>query len=369
MRKVLLNAVGSFRAGDVFDPDQGQQRQIDAATSLGGVFVDASTAALVVAELATAAYARGDSGSASGIMLASQGGGGSGDLFLFTGDGSPHSDITFGRWSELMEMTAALQASASGLKPRIRFTNSFTVPTEGMPVTGWPCARAAFESTVLNTGAITLTLPAGATLDMLEFINNGLGISFAPAVDGESLKFSQIAPGTGPQIFGIGNGATITHGTSTKALVKTAGAVNQTFFVFASSGGTWLAPLTGPIALIEGGDVAIGSQVLGGYQGFPDGWVKSTSPAALLLYQNSISSSFPLVTFAGTIFQMFNGTDSLQLNQRGGALAGRAALATLPGGYALKVGTTYFATDYGPNGGPLWWNGSAWVDSTGAVVP
>lgn len=42
MKKILLNSVGSFRAGDVFDPDQGQQHIIDGATGIGGRFVDAT---------------------------------------------------------------------------------------------------------------------------------------------------------------------------------------------------------------------------------------------------------------------------------------------------------------------------------------
>jgi len=296
-------------------------------------------------------------------------GGGGGDLVLFTGDGSPQSGSTFGKWSDLMNFLSPLQAMQSGLKPRVRFTAPFTLPSSGMPPMGWPMAQATWESTVANTGVISVTIPAGVSVDMLTGFSNGIGIICNPAVDGETFKFSQIPPGAGPWIFQGSNGATITHNTSTKALVKTEGVPAQTYFVFATFGCTWLTPFTGPLVQANGGDVVIGSTVVSGFQGIPDGWAATTSPAALLLYQDSISSSFPTVAWAGIIFEMFNGTDNLQLNIRHGVLADRAALAALPGGYALRVGSTFFATDYGANGGLLIWTGSVWIDGTGAVVP
>lgn len=74
MRKVLLNAVGKFRAGDVFDPDQGQQQLIDAALSIGGAMVDESQSVLDAAMAASSAYLRGDAAAATGIMLGLVGG-------------------------------------------------------------------------------------------------------------------------------------------------------------------------------------------------------------------------------------------------------------------------------------------------------
>lgn len=368
MRQVLLNAVGGFRAGDVFDPDQGQQRQIDAAKSIGGKFVDATGDAVGAAVMAAAAYARGDASAASGIMLAQLGGsGGGGDLFIFTGDGAPHSDITFGRWDELMAMTSALQAKQSRLLPRIRFAQPFTVPSANMPPAGWPSALGTWESFTPNTGAVTVTVPPGVKIDMLAGIGFGLGLACSPAVDGETLHWSGLPLGF-PRIFQITGGATVQN-SSPRALVLTPGDIVQTYFVFALAGATFLAPLAGPIVKGTGSDVVIASSLTGGYQGMPDGWAQSSAGSTLLLYQDSISSTFPAVLWAGPISEMFNGTDSLQLNQRHGPLAGRAALAALPGGYALKVGSTYFATDQGPNGAPLWWTGAAWVDASGAVIP
>lgn len=180
--------------------------------------------------------------------------GGGGDLVLFKGDGSPQSGNTFGKWSDLMNFLSPLQAMQSGLKPRVRFTAPFTLPSSGMPPTGWPMAQATWESTVANTGVISVTVPAGVSVDMLTGVSNGLGIICNPSVDGETFKFSQIPPGAGPQIFQAASGATITHNTSTKALIKTAGAMAQTYVVFAVFGCTWLTPFTGPIVQANGGD-------------------------------------------------------------------------------------------------------------------
>lgn len=296
-------------------------------------------------------------------------GGGGGDLVIFKGDGSPQSGNTFGKWSDLMNFLSPLQAMQSGLQPRVRMTQSFAVPLAGMPPTGWPMASSVWESVTPNTGVVSLTVPAGVTLDMMGGISTGVGIICNPSVDGETFKFSQQPPGSGPWIFQASNGSTLTHNVSTKALVSTAGAVDQTYFVFAAAGCTWLTPLSGPIVKASGNDVVIGSMIVGGYQGVPDGWAESASATSLLLYQNNVSSTFPAVSWAGFIFEMFNGTDSLQINMRHGVLADRAALAALPGGYALKPGRTFFATDYGANGGQLIWTGSVWVDGTGAVVP
>lgn len=324
----------------------------------------------MVAELARIAVARGASGDADGIMLARLAGdsGAGSDLLIFTGDGSARDGNTFGRWPDLIDYLSALQVAQSVLKPRIRFKQNFTVPLDGMPATGWPMAMATWESPLANTGAVIVTIPPGVTIDMLQGIGFGLGVACAPRADGETFKWSQFAPGTAPWILYLQDGATITN-QSVNALVATPGQPTQTYFVFAPNGATWLAPLDGPIVRANGSDVVIGSQVVVGYQGIPDGWADSASPTALLLYQNSISSTFPALTWAGGIVEMFNGTDSLQLKQRNGTLADRALLAALPGGYALKIGTTYFATDLGANGAPLWWNGSAWVDATGAIVP
>jgi hypothetical protein len=266
-----------------------------------------------------------------------------------------------------MAMTADLQAKQSALLPRIRFRNPFTVPLADMPPDGWPCAFGTWESFTPNTGAVTVTVPPGAKLDMLSGVNFGLGLACAPNADGETLHWSGLPPGF-PWIFTIATGATVQNA-SPRALVETPGALTQQYFVCALAGATFLAPLAGPIVKATGSDVVIGSALTGGFQGMPDGWAQSSAGSTLLLYQDSISSTFPAVSWAGPIFEMFNGTDSLQLNQRHGTLAGRAALAALPGGYALKPGSTYFASDQGPNGAPLWWTGAAWVDASGAVVP
>jgi hypothetical protein len=287
------------------------------------------------------------------------------DLVIFTNDGSPPSGTTFGKWDDLIAFLAPLQAAHSGLEPRIRFTQSFTVPSVGMPPTGWPMALATWESALPATGAVTVTVPPGVTIDMLSGMTHGIGVTCNPSVDGETFKYSEFPPGM-VIVLGIGFGATLVN-TSTKALAVTPGAGPQTYFVVADFVATWLTPLAGPIVKALGSDVVIGSG-LQSWSGLQDGWAESSSGSALLLYQDGIGSNFPAVSWAGPIAEQFNGTDSLQLRQRNGTIAGRAALAALPS-FALKVGSMYFATDLGPNGAPLWWNGTAWVDATGTVVP
>lgn len=45
-------------------------------------------------------------------------------------------------------------------------------------------------------------------------------------------------------------------------------------------------------------------------------------------------------------------------------------LGTRPIGLgAGDKGRWIFVTDFGVSGGPLWWNGAAWVSADGAVVP
>ena len=373
-RYILINALpGGLKAGTVLDT--AQRSDIPSIAAAGGALVLLPNAPVeAAAAQARSAYSRGASDEmASGIMLGAlglSGSGGGGDLFIFKGDGSAQKGSEFGKWSDLMGVTSELQSERSGLRPRIRFTQPFTVPLDGMPATGWPMALASWESILPVTGAITVTIPPGATIDMIASIGYGLGVECNPAVDGETFQWSEFPPGSVPWVLAAGNGCSL-HNSSPRALVKTPGVATQTYFVLANSGATWgTGGPTGPFVKAQGNDVVICSQLVNGFSPVPDGWAESSAGSTLLLYQNGIDSGFPVISWAGTVFEQYNGTNSLQLNQKNGTLADRAALALAPfAPYGLKVGSTYFATDQGPNGAPLWWTGTAWVDATGTVIP
>jgi hypothetical protein len=220
---------------------------------------------------------------------------GSSDEFIFT-PGAPQSGNVFGDWAQLMGVIVGLPP---GSNPEITFTASFTIPLAGMPVGGWFQNLATWKSIVPVTGVVTITIPDGVKIDMLQSISNGLAVIASPTTDGV-FEFSGFPPATVPWVLSVGLGAFLgNHGTA--ALILTPGTLSNTFVVLASfasqlSNGMF-GPNTGPLVKCTGGDKVIGSQFsCGSGGGLPDGWVVGGGGAgAQLIYQNGVDSTYPLI--------------------------------------------------------------------------
>jgi hypothetical protein len=287
--------------------------------------------------------------------------------FIFDQTAVNASGNLFNNWDALYAEISALPA---GISPRIIFTNSYTIPATNMPASGWHMKNAILESNNLATGFVTLTIPDGVGFNQLTGIHNGLTIIAAPTTThGSVFKWTDYGSNTSPWIFTIGQGASIQNNGS-KALILSPGISGQQTYVVIATFGASLSPVIGipalsaPIAKMQGEDVLIGSQLLcGGFGQLSDNWAETSSATCTLLYQNGIDSSYPTITWAGTIQEVIGGCDSLNLNYRNGLLINRPILNS------SRIGQTYFATDLTANGKPLWWNGTTWVDATGTIVP
>ena len=298
------------------------------------------------------------------------GGGGGSVNYIFT-PGAQQNGIIYGDWAQMMAAIAAQQAISVGFKPIIRFTASFTIPLAGMPVTGWGMALATLQSELLSTGSIVVTVPDGVILDMLEAVSSSLYLDLLPATV-TPLTWSLFGTGGPPWVLSIGLGASCkNHGTI--PAVQTPGGGPQTYFVLAffADSDTSTPASTAPMVEAHGNDVVIyaGQNQGVAVGGSLDGWATTTSGGATLFYLLGISSVIPVITWAGSQTTGSIATDSGMLNQRSGTLAQRALLNPLLFGPGVGIGKTYFATDLGANGTPLWWTGALWVDATGAVVP
>ena len=289
--------------------------------------------------------------------------------YIFT-PGATHTGIIYGNWAQMMAAIAAKQLISIAFKPLIRVTASFSVPLAGMPLLGWGMALATLESVIFATGGVTVTVPDGVVLDMLEGVTKGLYLELRPSTK-QSLTWSEFGAGGPPWILQVSNGAACKNQGSIPA-VLTPGAGPQTYFVLALNEDSQSAvpANTAPTVQAQGSDVVIYAvQTEGLALNSNDGWAFTTSATTLLIYILGISSTIPVVTWAGTQFTLSVVTDSAMLNQRAGTLAQRALLNPLLFGLGVGIGKTYFATDFGVNGGPLWWTGSVWVDASGAIVP
>lgn len=206
---------------------------------------------------------------------------------VFDASGSPPEGNVYGVWADLVSAIADMRP---GVQPIVTFTADFTVP-----VGVFDMKSGRWESVSLDTGAVTVTLPDGVTIDNPPVISNGLLVNASPTTaDGTTFTFSNPPPGPGaPWILAVTNGAALEN-SGTKALVLTPG--TGVFMVFASEDSSLLAvpASTAPFVKSQGTDVIIGSQFnCGTFGGLPDGWLEGTG--ANLIYQNGIESTYPAI--------------------------------------------------------------------------
>lgn len=129
------------------------------------------------------------------------------------------------------------------------------------------------------------------------------------------------------------------------------------FFVLGMVLNATLLPSTAPIINANGAGSTIIAGVLGAAS-IGNDW--ATGPVgSVLLYQNLGGAPSPLPTNAG-----FFGT-TIQNIIVGASCTGPATRPFNPFG-ALPIGATVFDQSLGTTGKPIWWDGTQWVDATGA---
>ena len=218
-----------------------------------------------------------------------------GDLLIFT-PSAPHVGNVWGDWAAMMAHVAAMPV---GSNPRIRFTASFTIPLLGMPPTGWFQNLAHWESVIQATDAINIDIPDGVKIDMINSIQNGLGVTVNPTTEYGVWNWSLFPPGSGiPWIFNVIQGAHYTNlGTKAAIITPGLGAGLEVLAIMVVNTATISIPPndTAPWLKSQNQDGVILAQFLNGPFGMvPDGWVVGTG--AVFQYINGIDASDPFIT-------------------------------------------------------------------------
>lgn len=191
-------------------------------------------------------------------------------------------------WANLM---TAIGALSEGVVPVITFRENFTIPSLGMPVGGWDMRRGKWQSPVMATGLVQVTVPDGVIIDnLLGGIDSGLVVEFQPTTSDGCLTFTSIP---NLNIFQVGFGAKVVN-TGTKALILSSGTGDVNVIVL--NGATIGIPPndTAPWLKIQGTDGVIALAVVGGiYTQFPNDWLTGGSPGSSLTYQFNVGSITP----------------------------------------------------------------------------
>lgn len=156
-------------------------------------------------------------------------------------------------YSSWTDMLANIALQPTGVTPQITVVENTTVPA-GI----WDLRSGNLKSPYLATGAVTLTVPTGCTLDNLALIDNGLTVEVQPTVAGESLTFTA-TPGFQALVVGL---AGVLRNTGTLPAWVTPG--GGTTCVLALNATPWNAwpTYTAPIAQVTAGDTFILNNVL-----------------------------------------------------------------------------------------------------------
>lgn len=361
-RKVLLNAVGAFKAGDVFDPAQGQASLIAAAESIGGKFIDEGPAQLAAAEAARLAYARGDAGAATGIMLAKAGGGGGG------GGGdigwSPSGQGTATTFAEVIAQVAATTAIPivdllDGTPPSapVTYQVSGTVDMRnGSFASPWPPQDQRILS--FDDGAIVKNL--GATVFAEYSFNGGMKVQFRSTGADAPLQWD--APQSfGPWFFAVAGAWLENLGTTPVIKVPTPLPLQESALVFVMNGNSSLGAGAGLAPIVELGANAycIFSALNQVSMSIDPKWITGNVTNTIVVISNGFDFSqvtvWDFVTAGGNLFNVPLGLD---------AGSGPTVYRPIPLFGPVKKGTSYYDTDLVPPR-PIWWDGVQWTDALG----
>jgi len=139
-------------------------------------------------------------------------------------------------WSDMM---AAIALQPSGVAPTITVVGIASVPFPGV----WDLRGGTLRASALVPGVSGLTVPAGATLDNLATVTDGLILELQPSFSGESLTFSATPT---IQVLFVGLAACVTNSGSAPAWVTPGTGAT---IVLASQSAAWdvAGPLSAPI--------------------------------------------------------------------------------------------------------------------------
>jgi hypothetical protein len=150
-------------------------------------------------------------------------------------------------------MLAAIAALPDGAIPKIIFRENFTIPTLGMPVGGWDIRLGSWESIIIATGAITITIPDGVIIKNLLEVGNGLLVDCQPTT-ADGMFVNTLLGGLTIIIEALG--AKIAN-TGTKALVN---ASAQVVWVRNNSTNNVPPSSTGPLVKMNTADMILAIQ-------------------------------------------------------------------------------------------------------------
>jgi hypothetical protein len=202
-------------------------------------------------------------------------------------------------------------------------------------------------------GSFTITMADGAQLENLGFVEGQMVLEANSTVL-TPLVFNAASGGSPNALILRFNGILRNNGSI--PMIEVPGG---TFFVLGMVlNATLLVPGLAPIINANGGaGTAIIVGVLG-TAGINNNWLTGPVGCALL-YQNLGGAPSPLPTNAG-----FLGT-TIQNLLLGASCTGPATRPANPFG-PLPIGALVFDQSLGATGKPIWWDGTQWVDATGA---
>lgn len=211
--------------------------------------------------------------------------------YVFWPSSPTQTGVLFNDWED---MCAAILALPEGVAPFITFRENFTVPLANMPVGGWDMRGAAWESPLIATGNVTVTIPDGVIIDNLVSIEQGLAVECNPTTaDG---VFTHSAYG-GLQILIVDFGANL-YNLGSKALIDQVGQV-----VIALNGASTIGAgpaNVGPWVKANTANTVLAIMVVAsGSTGFPDGWIVGGVAGSVLIYQHGITFTNPVITWGG----------------------------------------------------------------------
>lgn len=190
-------------------------------------------------------------------------------------------DVTQGRYTNWYDLMAKLATLQFGASPKVRLalqTGPFTVPSAGMPPTGWDFRGGNLTSFYSASGSQVLNVPAGVKLDNLFGMGGAaLGdgsviLKIDPPAGTNVLEFSALPIGAA-FIFVIGGGSGVDHSTNTGSLMRGPGANTTMVLVSnASQQDTGIVPpLSGPLLELGATDGAVGVQL--NFGSLPNNWL------------------------------------------------------------------------------------------------
>lgn len=211
--------------------------------------------------------------------------------FVFWPSAPAESGIVYKTWANLI---TAINSLSEGVAPVITFRENFTIPISGMPVGGWNMRRGKWQSPIMATGSVQITVPDGVIIDnLLGGVDVGLLVEFQPTTADGCLTFSD-TPGL--NLFQVGFGAKVVN-TGSKALILSSGTGDTSVFVL--NGATIGIPPTdtAPWLKIQGTDGVIGISIIGSlFSQFPNNWLTGGNPGSSLTYNFNVGSITPTLS-------------------------------------------------------------------------